>query len=74
MFMVVMALTKNIYVEADDYEVDEDGDLVFLVADEDDEFESEDGMVEVARVVSGRWDAVAPVEDDEDEDEVCDCE
>lgn len=74
MFMVVMSFSDDeLYVDAEDYEVDEDGDLVFLNADEDDEFESEDGMVEVARVVSGAWNAVVSAEcedDEDDEDEV----
>lgn len=71
MFMVVMSYdADDLFVDADDYEVDEDGDLVFLNADEDAEFESEDGMVEVGRAVAGKWDAVVSVECEEEEDEV----
>lgn len=70
MFLVAMSYSDDLFVDADDYEVDEDGDLVFLVEDENDEFESEDGLVEVARVAAGKWDAVVPVEVEDDEEEV----
>lgn len=68
MFMVVMSCSEDLFVEADDYEVDEDGDLVFLDVDEDEDSDSEDGFVEVGRVQANRWEAVVPADlDDEDE-------
>lgn len=72
MFMVVMNFGEDLFVDAEDYAVDADGDLVFLNEDVDDEFDSEDGMVETARVVAGQWAAVVPAaaeDDDDDEDE-----
>lgn len=62
MHCVVMNFADDLYVEAEDYEVDEDGDLVFLAADDEGEFESEDGMVEVGRVKACVWSAVFRIE------------
>ena len=70
MFCVVMSFSDDLFVDAEDYEVDEDGDLVFLNTDEEDEYESEDGMVEVGRVPAGKWDAVVAVEAEDDDEEV----
>lgn len=70
MFMVVMSFADDLFVEADDYEVDEDSDLVFLAeADEDHECD-DNGMMEVARVRAGRWDAVVEADVDDEDEEV----
>lgn len=67
MFLVIMQFCDDLMVEADEYEVDEDGDMVFWsVVDEDD-----DEMVEVGRVKDGCWAAVFTAEEDEAEGDLC---
>lgn len=66
MFMVVMTFSEDVFVDADDYEVDEDGDLVFSTVREDDD--GEDISVETGRFKEDVWAAVLEVEPEEDED------
>lgn len=56
---------EDMLVEADDYDVDEDGDLVFWALDEED-----DELVEVGRFVEGGWTSVVLAADEVDEDEL----
>lgn len=67
MFMVVMSFSEDVFVEADDYEVDEDGDLVFSAVHEDED--GEDISVEVGRFKEAAWGAVVAIEAEDDEDE-----
>lgn len=65
MFSVILYGHEDVEIVADEYEVDEDGDLVFWADEGDDE------LVEIARFREGAWSGVSQVaEDDEEEDEV----
>jgi len=68
---VYSAFDEDHVVEADEYEVDEDGDLVFWSLDEDEvDEDGEPMLVEVGRVAADRWDSVFTAEyEDEEADE-----
>ena len=70
MFMVSLTYGDDLVVSADDYEVDEDGDLVFLAEGDEEVSEvDENGMIEVGRVQAHAWAAVIEVSDEDEDDD-----
>lgn len=66
MFSVRMFDGCELEVFADEYEIDEDGDLVFWAVE--DEYADEPEMVEVGRVATHCWSSVFQVADVEDDE------